>query len=129
MILPTGEVPSGVVCTKDPITGLDKGVCSTMRYLNAMAKPLPLFALMLLLGSLLAGCGGGGGGGGGNSGGGGGGGGNGGGNVIINGTVIDTAPNSTPLVGRTVEFDGGHAVKTGQGGAFSLSVSSVSTSD
>lgn len=89
-----------------------------MRQVNAVAKLLPLFAILLLLGSLLAGCGGGGGGGGNN----GGGNGNNSNNIIINGTVIETAPNSTPLVGWKVEFDGTETTTTGAGGAFSLGV-------
>ncbi len=81
---------------------------------------------MLLIGSLLAGCGGGG-----SGGGGGGNNGNNGNNVIIQGTVIETAPNSQPLVGWRVQFDGAEEATTGAGGAFSLAVppGSITASD
>lgn len=77
-----------------------------------------LFALLLLLGSLVAGCGGGGGGGGG-----GGQGSNGGGDIQIEGTVVESGTSSAPLVGWTVEFDGRYSATTqAPDGSFTLNV-------
>lgn len=82
-------------------------------------KLTALLALLILLGSLLAGCGGGGGGGGGgqNS--------NSGGNIQIEGNVVQSGTSTTPLIGWKVEFDDRYAATTtSPDGAFTLSVPS-----
>ena len=92
-----------------------------MRYANALATLLPLFIILLLMGTLTAGCGGGGGGGGG-----GGNGSSGGSAIGIQGRVIDTANGtSAGIQGWTVQFDGNYASSpTDSNGNFSLNVPS-----